>query len=51
MFTNAAGEVIGAIATARAVFHDALGSEENEIIPSLQEGAEVLSMKFGYAPI
>jgi hypothetical protein len=24
---------------------------ENEIIPSLQEGAEALSMKFGYAPM
>jgi len=46
-----AGKVIGALAMLGPSFRLLSDRIENEIIPSLQEGAEVLSMKFGYAPI
>lgn len=46
-----AGKVIGALAMLGPSFRMLSDRIENEIIPSLQEGAEVLSMKFGYAPI
>ncbi|WP_243372969.1 IclR family transcriptional regulator [Geotalea sp. SG265] len=46
-----AGKVVGAIAMLGPSFRMAAGRLENEIIPSLREGAEMLSMKFGYARI
>ena len=44
-----AGKVICALAMMGPSFRMLTDRLENEIIPSLQEGAEVLSMKFGYA--
>jgi len=44
-----AGKVICALAMMGPSFRMLTDRIENEIIPSLQEGAEVLSMKFGYA--
>lgn len=44
-----AGKVVGAIAMLGPSFRMVAGRLENEIIPSLCEGAEMLSMKFGYA--
>ncbi len=46
-----AGKVIGALTMLGPSFRMLTDRIENEIIPSLQEGAEILSMKFGYAPI
>jgi len=45
-----AGKVIGALTMLGPSFRMLTDRIENEIIPSLQEGAEILSMKFGYAP-
>lgn len=44
-----AGKVVGAIAMLGPSFRLVTERLENEIIPSLCEGAEMLSMKFGYA--
>ena len=46
-----AGKVVGALAMMGPSFRMLTDRVENEIIPSLKEGAEVLSMKFGYARI
>jgi DNA-binding IclR family transcriptional regulator len=46
-----AGKVVGALAMLGPSFRMVSDRIENEIIPSLQEGAEALSMKFGYAPM
>jgi DNA-binding IclR family transcriptional regulator len=46
-----AGKVVGALAMLGPSFRMVTDRIENEIIPSLQEGAEALSMKFGYAPM
>jgi DNA-binding IclR family transcriptional regulator len=45
-----AGKVIGAITMLGPSFRMLTGRIENEIVPSLIEGAELLSEKFGYAP-
>jgi DNA-binding IclR family transcriptional regulator len=44
-----AGKVVGAITLIGPSFRMLAGRLENEIIPSLREGAELLSEKFGYA--
>ena len=44
-----AGKVVGAITMLAPSFRMVASRLENEIIPSLLEGAEMLSMKFGYA--
>lgn len=44
-----AGKVVGALTMLGPSFRMMTSRLENEIIPSLREGAEVLSMKFGYA--
>jgi DNA-binding IclR family transcriptional regulator len=46
-----AGKVIGALTMLGPSFRMVASRLENEIIPSLMEGAEVLSMKFGYARV
>lgn len=46
-----AGKVIGAITLLGPSFRLIAERLENEIIPSLMEGAELLSEKFGYAPV
>ena len=46
-----AGKVVGALAMLGPSFRMLTERVENEIVPSLLEGAEVLSMKFGYARI
>ena len=45
-----AGKVVGAITVLGPSFRMFAERLENEIIPSLMEGAELLSEKFGYAP-
>lgn len=45
-----AGKVIGAITMLGPSFRMMSDRLEKEIIPSLMEGAEILSQKFGYAP-
>jgi DNA-binding IclR family transcriptional regulator len=45
-----AGKVVGAITMLGPSFRMFTERLENEIIPSLMEGAELLSEKFGYAP-
>ena len=45
-----AGKVVGAITMLGPSFRMFAERLENEIIPSLMEGAELLSEKFGYAP-
>ncbi len=44
-----AGKVIGALTMLGPSFRMVASRLEDEIIPSLTEGAEILSMKFGYA--
>lgn len=44
-----AGKVIGALTMLGPSFRMVTSRLESEIIPSLTEGAEILSMKFGYA--
>ena len=44
-----AGKVVGAITVLGPAFRLLADRIEKEIVPSLQEGAEMLSMKFGYA--
>lgn len=44
-----AGKVVGAITVLGPAFRLLSDRIENEIVPSLLEGAEMLSMKFGYA--
>jgi DNA-binding IclR family transcriptional regulator len=44
-----AGKVVCALMVVGPSFRMVAGRIENEIIPSLVEGAELLSMKFGYA--
>lgn len=44
-----AGKVVGALTLLGPSFRMLSDRLENEIIPSLHEGAEMLSMKFGYA--
>jgi len=46
-----AGKVIGALTMLGPSFRMVTSRLENEIIPSLMEGAEMLSMKFGYARV
>jgi DNA-binding IclR family transcriptional regulator len=46
-----AGKVVGAITMLGPSFRMMTSRLETEIIPSLQEGAEMLSMKFGYARV
>lgn len=46
-----AGKVVGALTMLGPSFRMVASRLENEIIPSLQEGAEMLSMKFGYAKV
>lgn len=46
-----AGKVIGALTLLGPSFRMMTSRLENEIIPSLMDGAEMLSMKFGYAPV
>ena len=46
-----AGKVIGAITMLGPSFRMAATRLEEEIIPSLREGAEMLSLKFGYAKL
>lgn len=46
-----AGKVVGALTMLGPSFRMVASRLENEIIPSLQEGAELLSMKFGYAKV
>ena len=45
-----AGKVVGAITMLGPSFRMLADRIENEIIPSLMEGAELLSARFGYAP-
>ncbi len=45
-----AGKVVGAITILVPAFRIVADRLDNEIIPSLREGAEILSMKFGHAP-
>ncbi len=45
-----AGTVVGALTMLGPAFRMLAERLENEIVPSLLEGAEVLSAKFGYAP-
>jgi DNA-binding IclR family transcriptional regulator len=44
-----AGKVVGAITMLGPSFRMAASRLENEIVPSMLDGAEMLSMKFGYA--
>lgn len=44
-----AGKVVCALTVVAPTFRMLAGRIENEIVPSLVEGAELLSMKFGYA--
>lgn len=44
-----AGKVVGALTLLGPSFRMLTDRLENEIIPSMQQGAEMLSMKFGYA--
>lgn len=46
-----AGKVVGALTMLAPSFRMLQGRLEKEIIPSMMEGAEILSMKFGYAKI
>ena len=46
-----AGKVIGALTMLGPSFRMVTTRLESEIIPSLMEGAEMLSMKFGYARV
>ncbi len=46
-----AGKVIGALTMLGPSFRMVASRLESEIIPSLMEGAELLSMKFGYARV
>jgi DNA-binding IclR family transcriptional regulator len=46
-----AGKVVGALTLLGPSFRLMASRLENEIIPSLQESAEMLSMKFGYARV
>ncbi|WP_281875404.1 IclR family transcriptional regulator domain-containing protein, partial [Geobacter hydrogenophilus] len=46
-----AGKVIGALTMLGPSFRLMTSRLENEIIPSLREGAEMLSLKFGYAKL
>ncbi len=46
-----AGKVVGAITMLGPSFRMVTSRLESEIIPSLMEGAEMLSMKFGYARV
>jgi DNA-binding IclR family transcriptional regulator len=46
-----AGKVIGALTMLGPSFRMVASRLENEIVPSLLEGAEILSMKFGYARV
>lgn len=46
-----AGKVIGALTMLGPSFRMVASRIENEIVPSLMEGAEILSMKFGYARV
>lgn len=46
-----AGKVIGALTMLGPSFRLMASRLENEIIPSLKEGAEMLSLKFGYAKL
>ncbi|HLO27162.1 MAG TPA: IclR family transcriptional regulator [Geobacteraceae bacterium] len=46
-----AGKVIGALTMLGPSFRMVSSRLENEIIPSLMEGAEMLSLKFGYARV
>ncbi|TWJ19239.1 IclR family transcriptional regulator [Geobacter argillaceus] len=46
-----AGKVVGAITLLGPSFRLLTDRIENEIVPSLMEGAETLSMKFGYARV
>lgn len=46
-----AGKVVGALTMLGPSFRMVASRLENEIIPSLVEGAEILSMKFGYARV
>ncbi|WP_298273432.1 IclR family transcriptional regulator [Geobacter sp.] len=46
-----AGKVIGALTMLGPSFRMITSRLENEIIPSLKEGAEILSLKFGYAKL
>jgi DNA-binding IclR family transcriptional regulator len=46
-----AGKVVGALTMLAPSFRMLQERLEKEIIPSMQEGAEVLSMKFGYAKL
>jgi DNA-binding IclR family transcriptional regulator len=46
-----AGKVVGAITMLGPSFRMLAERIDNEIIPSLQEGADLLSRRFGYAPI
>jgi DNA-binding IclR family transcriptional regulator len=45
-----AGKVVGAITMLGPSFRMLAERIDNEIIPSMQEGAELLSKRFGYAP-
>lgn len=46
-----AGKVVGALTMLGPSFRMITSRLEDEIIPSLREGAEILSMKFGYAKL
>ena len=50
-FKDYAGKVVGAITLLGPAFRLFADRIENEIAPSLLEGADMLSMKFGYAKI
>lgn len=45
-----AGKVVGAITMLVPSFRAVADRLESEIIPSLQEGADLLSMKLGHGP-
>jgi DNA-binding IclR family transcriptional regulator len=44
-----AGKVVGALTMLAPSFRMLQERLEQEIVPSMREGAEILSMKFGYA--
>ena len=46
-----AGKVVGALTMLGPSFRMLAERLDNEIIPSLQEGADLLSRRFGYAPV
>ncbi|RNC73176.1 MAG: IclR family transcriptional regulator [Desulfuromonadales bacterium] len=46
-----AGKVVGALTMIGPSFRLMASRLENEVVPSLREGAEMLSMKFGYAKL